>query len=464
MSPRDNEKFADALAKDFSSLSKKLSNINVRDAGTNVASDKVFITNEIENKLRGFPSVDASVIGAIQTWMSKTGHSALETRQREMQSTNSLQKQLADLLFLQGKVVEAEALYRKSIVTLRDEREKFAMRTSIANCLRHRFLYKEAEQADREAVAGLYQLGERGDDYFKAVTSLANTLLRRERYDEAGPLYAEALAGRRGLVPAEPALVLGSLDNVAVLKLEMGLYDEAEALFRESLEGKLQLHGPDDPRTLTTMNNLALCLSDEMKFEEAVKLQQVALAGKRKFQGETHSETLTTLNNLAITLRRKGELRDAEKHFRYVLDLRRKGQRDGNVDAFTTAKELARCYVELSATDATAIDKAESLAREALDGFRACLQSEDTKYFHDATLTMGLVLAKKGKFDEAEELLLKARAGLQRISGHTKRETRDAVRAVDDFRLRRSVSLSLAPSSLSTLSPKASQRSDAKAK
>ena len=454
MSPGDNEKFADALAEDFSSLREKVCNINVRNASTVVPADKQYIENEIEGKLGGFPSVDTSVIGALQEWMAKTGYAALETRQREKKATNSLRKQLADLLQQQGKFVEAEAQYRESFEAFQDSRDRFPLLTSIANCLRQRSMLEEAEKLDREALAGLRNIGERGDDYYKAVTSLANTLLKREKFAEAGPLYEEALAGRRSLIPAKPALVLGSLDNVAVLKFEMGLYEEAELLFRESLKGKRELHGDEDPKTLTTMNNLALSLSDEMKFEEAVQLLQAALAGKRKHQGVFHLETLTTMNNLGITYRRKGELREAEKYFRYVLELRRKGQRDGNFDAFTTAKDLARCYVELAATDATALDKAESHAQEALDGFRAVLKTEDTKHYYDALLTMGLILAKRGRLDEAEAHLLRARAGLQRKSGHTKRETIDAVRAVDDFRRRRSACSTL--SSLSTMSPKAS--------
>ena len=114
MSPKNHESFATALADDFENIVFKTCNVDLKSAQAFNPSDRDNIFKAVE-ATAGFGEVNKVVIGIMREWMAKSGKEALLGLSEEERAVSTLQNNLAKLLHVQGKLSEAEPLYREAL-------------------------------------------------------------------------------------------------------------------------------------------------------------------------------------------------------------------------------------------------------------------------------------------------------------------------------------------------------------
>ena len=148
---------------------------------------------------------------------------------------------LANLLRNRGEYDEAERLYRESLrvkESLEDSRSVAVTQSSLADLLRNRGEYDEAERLYWESLAVKESLG---DSREVAVTqsSLADLLQNRGEYDEAERLLESALNICRDIRELQGVAVCQM--KLGVLKAMRGNREEGIALLHEARQGLLAI-------------------------------------------------------------------------------------------------------------------------------------------------------------------------------------------------------------------------------
>jgi tetratricopeptide (TPR) repeat protein len=154
----------------------------------------------------------------------------------EMHQQRRTTKNLAGLLYAQGKLGEAEPLYSRAL--------------------------ESQEQ----------QLGAAHPDTLNSMNNLAALLYAQGKLGEAEPLYRRALEGREQQLGAAHPSTLTSVNNLAGLLQAQGKLGEAEPLYRRALEGSEQQLGVAHPYTLTFARNLARLMESSGRAKEARQL------------------------------------------------------------------------------------------------------------------------------------------------------------------------------------------------
>jgi len=114
MSPKNHESFSTALWKEFDTLVYKTCKVDLAKAEAFNASDRDNIFKAVE-ATAAFAKVNQQVIGIMREWMAQSGREALQRLPEEERPISSLQNNLASLLYLQGKLNEAEPLYQEAL-------------------------------------------------------------------------------------------------------------------------------------------------------------------------------------------------------------------------------------------------------------------------------------------------------------------------------------------------------------
>jgi serine/threonine protein kinase/tetratricopeptide (TPR) repeat protein len=346
---------------------------------------------------------------------ARAAASAVEARRKELGSGNietlASINDLALLLQSQGKLAEAEPLYREALAGYRAQLgdsnpETLTVIDNLALVSYARGKLPDAEALLREALAGRRTtLGDADPVTLGSVNNLASVLQDQGKLAEAEPLYREALAGCRAKLGDRHPDTLTGMDNLASLLQAQGKYAEAEPLFREALAGRRATLGDDHPRTLSSINNLAFLLKDLGRLDESERLYREALAGQRSKLGEDHPDTLSTMINLGGLLVAERRLPDAEAICRDALAGCRRKLGDEHPQTLAALNEMATVLQR-----ERKLDEAEPLFRELVAGCRKTLGEE-----HPHTLVslnnLALFLLDRGKPSEAEPLLRKALAG-----------------------------------------------------
>ncbi len=394
---------------------------------------------------------------------ARAAGSAVETRRKELgsgdiQTLESI-NDLALLLQSQGKLAEAEPLYREALAGYRAQlgdlnaetltvidnlalvsyargklpdaegllREALAGRrktlgdadpvtlgsvNNLASVLQDEGKLAEAEPLYRESLAGCRaKLGDRHPDTLTGMDNLASLLQAQGKHAEAEPLFREALAGRRATLGDDHPRTLSSINNLAFLLQEEGRLDESEPLYREALAGQRAKLGDDHPDALSTMINLAGLLKVEGKFPESEALCRDAVAGCRRKLGDAHPQTLAAINGLASVLQREGKLNEAEPLFRDLVAGCRKALGEEHPHTLISINNLALLLVDRGNPT-----EAEPLFRRALEGSRKQLGDENPRTL-DVLDNLARSLRAEGKAGDAEPLYREALAGRRKKLG-----------------------------------------------
>jgi tetratricopeptide (TPR) repeat protein len=316
MPPADVTAFKEALVNDFDSLAFKTCRVDVEKATAREASDLANIQRAIVEG-GGFLKTNQLVIGAMQGWMVEEARSALDAMPAAERGASCLATNLAELLRLQGKLGDAEPLYREALAARRrdlGDEHPLTLKTiaGVASLLRGVCRLAEAEPLYREALAARRRtLGHAHASTLRSIICMGVLLSDQGRLDEAEPLFREALAGAAVALGVSHAYTLDAKTNLAVLLQARGELRAATPLLREALEAYRSAQGREHPDTLRAMHNLAEALRDAGALAPAEALYAEALAVCRRTLGDTHPLTLHPMTGLATCLRRQGRFDEA---------------------------------------------------------------------------------------------------------------------------------------------------------
>jgi tetratricopeptide (TPR) repeat protein len=201
--------------------------------------------------------------------------SAIAEKSGDARMVAELGFNLGRVLFITDRLVDAEALFRRTIV---DGETDFG----------------------RDHLAVAVRLG-----------LLADLLHRTGRQAEAELLYQEIIAvADREANEASPYDVIWRIDY-GILLDETGRFDEAERLGRETLDRAVRKLGPRHPEYARGLNNLGRTLRDMERFEEAADSIRRALAIWRQLPNINPTYVARAQHNLARALLRLGHAEEA---------------------------------------------------------------------------------------------------------------------------------------------------------
>jgi tetratricopeptide (TPR) repeat protein len=173
---------------------------------------------------------------------------------------------------------------------------------------------KEAEELYRRALAGKEKaLGPDHMSTFNTVNNLAGLYMKQDKLKQAGEMYQRALAVYEKALGPDHTSTLSIVNNLGALYSDRGKLKEAEEMYQRALAGREKALGPDHTSTLDTVNNLGALYSDQGKLKEAEEMYQQALAGYEKALGPDHTSTLRTADNLTHLFKGQGKVKQAEE-------------------------------------------------------------------------------------------------------------------------------------------------------
>ena len=191
---------------------------------------------------------------------------------------------LAEAYKAQGRLAEAEPLYRRSLAI----REKIlgpehpdvaGALNNLAGLYRLQGLYANAEPLLRRALAIREKsLGPEHGDVAQSLNNLAALYGAEQRYADAEPLYERALAMREKILGPEHPGVAATLNNLAAVYEARGRFADAEPLYRRALAIWEKTLGPEHPDVATGLNNLAGLYVKEMRLAEGLDTARRATA------------------------------------------------------------------------------------------------------------------------------------------------------------------------------------------
>ena len=416
--PAESDDFQAALMYEFDVIAASVARIDSRSAECFTREDQAMVHAAIDRTLKGgHTELDARLSEALREWLAAEGRAALARMPREERATSELQNQLGMLLHAQGKLDEAEPLWREELeaqrATLGDRHpDTLGSINNLGSLLKSQGKLEEAEPLLREALeTRRATVGDRHPDTLAAINNLGALLQDQGKLDEAEPLKREALEARRATLGDRHPDTLASIHNLGSLLHHQGKLNEAGPLRREALEAMRATLGDRHPNTLCSINALGGLLKDQGKLDEAEPLVREALEVRRATLGDRHPDTLTSISNLGSLLQNQGKLDEAEPLVREALEVRRATLGDRHPDTLTSISNLGSLLQNQGK-----LDEAEPLVREALEAKRATLGDR-----HPYTLAsignLGALLHAQGKLDEAEPLVRKALEAMRATLG-----------------------------------------------
>lgn len=274
---------------------------------------------------------------------------------------------LADLYETQGRLPDAEKLYRR-VLDIRakapgpDQMFLGAALNGLAGLYKLEGRYREAEELYGRALAIVGAAP--APPPVAHITILSNLALvyqKQGRFDEAEPLYRRAVE----IAGADPEIdrVLGAVvrNNLAGLYKEQGRYAEAEPLYTAVLHAREAAQAaPLD--VAASLNNLAAVYDAEQKYQDARSLYQKALELREAALGPDHSDVAQSLNNLAGIDLAEGDYAAAEPLLRRALDIRKKTLPPDHPEIVTALNNLAALYWAQGRRDEALTQSREAIA------------------------------------------------------------------------------------------------------
>ena len=245
-------------------------------------------------------------------------------------------------------------------------------------------------------------LGPEDPDTASSLNNLAMLYVNLGAYAKAQPLYERALKIKEKVLGPEDPSTATILSNLALLYDTLGDYSRAEPLFERALEIHEKVLGPEDSGTATSLNNLAGLYDTIGAYAKAEPLYERALKIREKVLGPEHPDTASSLNNLAGLYFTLGDCSKAEPLYERALKINEKVLGPEHPDTASSLNNLAGLYFTLGD-----YSKAEPLYERALKINEKVLCPE-----HPSTATslnnLALLYKSLGDYSKAEPLFERA--------------------------------------------------------
>jgi eukaryotic-like serine/threonine-protein kinase len=229
--------------------------------------------------------------------------------------------------------------------------------------------------------------GDDSDLTFWAMQGMAAAVAGAGRRDEAIKIEEEILALRRSKLGVDHSDTLIGMDNLADSLAAAGRRDEAIKLNVEALTLCQNRYGRDNALNFKIRNNLADFYADSGHLRTALALREDVLAFYRNQNKNDSPAALHAAAALAGTLTLLGEFERAETLLDEALAKYRKHGKPGDIE--TRLREMAELRFRQKQFAA-----AEALCTERIQSRRARPKWEGSLTVHDATTSLGRVLAE----------------------------------------------------------------------
>lgn len=344
----------------------------------------------------------------IEDWVKK--YKELES-QLALRSDGTAKQ--ARALLAEGKLDEAEALFKKSLAAkLNIVKEAAADAFSLAKI--------KMLQLDYLAAKSYYlQATQLDPDNALYLSDLGFYLYTMGEYAEAEPLYQRSLAIREVVLRKDhPEVALG-LNNLALLYVAQGKYAEAEPLYQRSLTIWERALGENHPNVATSLSNLAGFYYAQGKYDNAEPLLQRSLAIREKALGKDHPDAATSFNNLAEIYHTQGKYAETESLFQRSLAILEKALGKEHPKVAIILNNLASLYA-----DQGKYTEAEPLYLRSLKISEKTLGKEHP----DVAISLNnlaMLYDSRGEYAKAKPLYQRALAILERSlgKGHSRTQT-----------------------------------------
>jgi len=271
----------------------------------------------------------------------------LTDRNRNLAEWATLQREIGELLVIEGKYSDAEKVLRDVIETRArvlgpEHPDTLDSRHRLVYALTRQTKYSEAESEAR-AVLKLREkiLGPEHTDTVISRYNLADTLTDEGKYGEAEELYRNVIRlNEKALGSDDPRTIAARVGLATVLGSE-GKNAEAEPLYREIIRLDQKVYGAEHPNTLNDRQNLATALQADGKYAEAEEQYRDVIKIDTKLVGSEHPDTLICRNNFAEMLDDQGKFADAEGECRQIIDIETKVLGPENLVTLNSRANLA---------------------------------------------------------------------------------------------------------------------------
>jgi len=237
-----------------------------------------------------------------------------------------------------------------------------------------------------------------------AMQNLGALYFQNNQYAEAEPLLKKALEIQSRRIGYDNIDTLNTSDSLAALYISESRYAEARELLAKGLESYLRLYGPDHPFTQRERFGLTKVLLGEGDYAQAEKVGEQVSAADRRAYGPRHVNTLYSNSILGQIYVENGK---AAQGIALLEKTRDDFRAMEGPDARDTLKlELALGWAYDQQNEPA---RAEQTWRHAYEGYRG-LGTYEATYTADAAELLGQNLTKQHKYVEAEPLLRQAMA------------------------------------------------------
>ena len=279
-------------------------------------------------------------------------------------------------------------------------------------------LYARADSLHTRALRIRQEaFGEDHQDVAESYANLASVLYSQGTYTESAALYEKAYDIRLRVLGEKHPLSVQILNNMGLVYEALEEYEKAEELYNRNLEIYTELYGADhhflaDANSFLGRINVALELyyRAEPFFREALRL--------RMSLGETHYLVAYDRKALGDALREQKKYADAESNYSNALKIFRDAFGDQHTYTASALLGLGQVYVYTDRSrDALPLLEEGTAIREKI-------LPEGNWNIADARSHLGLCLARLGRYEESERVLLKAYVILKDVKGEDHKFTR----------------------------------------
>jgi len=229
-------------------------------------------------------------------------------------------------------------------------------------------------------------------------------------YDAAESHLMDAVNLRREILPEGNPDIAESVNDLGVLRFQMGDFAAADSLLREALAIRMEAFGEENLEVAESMHNLAAVKTQLGDYAAADSLYSTSLNTREALLGEEDLLVAESMSGLATLLFTTGEYAEAESLLRSALEMRRNIQGE-HLDVAMVANDLAMTLRVLER-----YDEAEPLYHEAVRINRSLLGDEHPAVAQSIN-NLAVFLWRKGELQEAERLLREALAMNRELLG-----------------------------------------------
>jgi serine/threonine-protein kinase len=335
----------------------------------------------------------------------------------------AIQRQLGLLDDAERSVARSLALRRERLGT--GHRETADAMSELGDILRMQSRYAESEALQRESLAIREQL-EPPDPIGvgQSLNNLALVIKESGRPRDALSLNRRALGVRLDSLGRQHPLTIVTLINLGMLERELGLYADAERHLREVLELRLAQHGEQHVSSANALTQMGRLYDSLGRYDDAEAMFRRALAAAQASVDPDHPAIATGYADLGRIREVKSDWAGAERAYREELAIDARNLAPSHHNVLLTEARLG--YVRAQQGDVEAGMRA---MRTALDGLRRSLP-EDHPRVARVQFDLGRLLLANDRAAEAVPLLEAALATRRARLGESHAETAFALREV----------------------------------